>query len=67
MSNKFNGEQYIGRKFGRLEVINVDKNKRWHVICKCECGNIKSIKYIAYLMEQLLLVVAYIKKAYIIN
>lgn len=44
MSNKFNGEQYIGRKFGRLEVINVDKNKRWHVICKCECGNIKSIK-----------------------
>lgn len=44
MSNKFNGEQYIGRKFGRLEVISVDKNKRWNVICKCKCGNIKSIK-----------------------
>lgn len=37
----------IGDKFGRLIVIRFDKvvkgNYRW--ICKCECGNFKSVSY----------------------
>lgn len=41
---KFDGEKYIGRTFERLKVLDVDKNKPWHVICQCKCGTIKSIK-----------------------
>lgn len=36
----------IGKKFGRLTVLSIDKivNKRKYYLCKCECGNIKSIR-----------------------
>ena len=34
----------IGKKFGKLTVINKDTNKKGYVICKCDCGNIKSIR-----------------------
>jgi hypothetical protein len=37
-----------GKRFGRLVVLNFDKEKRrdnykYYWICKCDCGNIKSI------------------------
>lgn len=37
---------YIGKKFGRLTVIDkghTDKNGHIYWICKCECGNIKEV------------------------
>ena len=40
-------KDFIGKQFGRLTVIEQDKNRKnshdryW--ICKCECGNIKSV------------------------
>ena len=40
------GENLIGKKFGRLTVIELDKAKSYnrpYWICKCECGNTKSI------------------------
>lgn len=33
----------VGMRFGRLEVIAFDKVKTRNYICKCDCGNIKSI------------------------
>ena len=43
----------IGKKFNRLTVIEVDmiysikaKRNRKHYICECECGSIKSIRYL---------------------
>lgn len=38
--------KYVGRRFGRLEVIDVDHDRRWYVVCKCLCKDktVKSIK-----------------------
>lgn len=35
-----------GEKFGRLTVLRVDKNVngRYYWVCKCECGNEKSVR-----------------------
>lgn len=33
----------IGKKFDKLLVIEEDPDKKYCFICKCECGNIKSI------------------------
>lgn len=33
----------VGRRFGRLEVIANDTRKGY-VICRCDCGNVKSIR-----------------------
>lgn len=33
-----------GRVFGKLTVLSVDKSRNGYFICKCECGNVKSIK-----------------------
>ena len=34
-----------GQKFGRLTVIEVSERKKKHLywLCKCECGNVKSV------------------------
>lgn len=43
--SSFNKSAYIGRKFGRLTVIDAfRKNNRTFYICECECGNIKEIR-----------------------
>ena len=34
----------IGKKYGLLTVIEYDNNRKGYVICKCECGNVKSIR-----------------------
>lgn len=36
----------IGKKFGRLTVLSIDKvvNRRKYYLCQCECGNTKSIR-----------------------
>jgi len=36
----------IGKKFGKLTIINVIKNKgkKTYVLCKCDCGNTKQIR-----------------------
>ncbi len=34
--------EYIGKRFGRLTVLSNDPNNSEKVICKCDCGNIKS-------------------------
>jgi len=43
--------QIIGKRFGRLVVVRQDKvvnasgwRKRYYFLCKCDCGNIKSIQ-----------------------
>lgn len=35
-----------GKRFGRLTVIGVDDNqsRKTYYICKCDCGNIKTIR-----------------------
>lgn len=44
-------EDLIGKKFGKLtiieksEKINIKGRNRKFLLCKCECGNIKSIRY----------------------
>lgn len=37
-----NKEDLLGQSFGRLKVIDYDKDNKRKVICKCKCGNIKS-------------------------
>lgn len=41
-----NFKNLLGRKFGRLTVISFDqfKNRGAYWLCKCECGNTKSVK-----------------------
>lgn len=40
-TNEFNGE-----KFGKLTIINAYRKKRKvYAICKCECGNTKTVRY----------------------
>lgn len=34
----------IGQRFGRLEVVDADAVRKGYVICKCDCGNTKSIR-----------------------
>lgn len=34
----------IGKRFGKLVVLSNDPNRKYYVICKCDCGNIKSIR-----------------------
>ena len=37
-----NQEDLIGRKFGRLTIVSVEKsgkNYKKKAVCKCECGN----------------------------
>lgn len=34
----------IGRRFGRLIVVNKDLSRHGYVVCKCDCGTIKSIR-----------------------
>lgn len=36
----------IGDRFGKLTVLRKDfvKNNHWYYLCKCDCGNLKSIK-----------------------
>lgn len=36
----------IGEKYGRIEIISFDKriNRTYYWNCKCECGNVKSIR-----------------------
>ena len=43
---KYNNDEYIGKKFGKLtviEIVHVDKNGKqhsgWQWKCKCDCGN----------------------------
>ena len=41
-------EEYIGKRFGRLVVKNVDadmtaKRKQTYFLCECDCGNHKSV------------------------
>lgn len=31
-----------GNKYGRLTVIELDKTKKYHWICKCDCGSVRS-------------------------
>lgn len=33
----------IGQRFGKLVVITNDVSRKYHVVCKCDCGNTKSI------------------------
>lgn len=39
-------EQYIGKRFSRLTVLSYDgcKNKNNYLKCKCDCGNIVSVR-----------------------
>lgn len=34
----------VGKKFGQLLVLEQDQNKKQHWLCKCDCGNIVSVK-----------------------
>lgn len=34
----------IGTHIGRLEIIDVDPNKKDYLICRCQCGNTVSVK-----------------------
>lgn len=36
-----------GMRFGRLVAIDLDTNRKHHWICKCDCGNTKSISSVA--------------------
>lgn len=44
---KNNNNIFIGKKYGKLIIIDFEKHKRktgydcWYWLCKCECGNIK--------------------------
>jgi hypothetical protein len=64
MSNKINAEDYIGKKFNKLIIIeisnpiirkrnDIDRKKQTRelltVICKCDCGNITNPKRLDYL------------------
>lgn len=40
---KYNNNEYMNRKYNRLTPISVDEKSNHHWICKCDCGNIKSI------------------------
>lgn len=31
-------------KYGKLTILYEDKNRKGYVICKCDCGNVKSIR-----------------------
>lgn len=42
MHKKGNGMDYIGKRFGRLVVIG-NADKKYHVICKCDCGNTTTV------------------------
>lgn len=36
---------HIGEKYGKLIIIDISKtNHQYNMVCKCECGNIKTIK-----------------------
>ncbi len=37
-------ENMIGDIYGRLTVIDIDKSKPYHLLCKCSCGNIVSVR-----------------------
>lgn len=44
LNAKYNNPKYIGQKFGRLTVIEINatmqgKYRRWMWRCKCDCGN----------------------------
>lgn len=46
---KYNNKEFIGKKFGRLTVIDIfhftdGKYQRWMWKCQCECGNIKDFR-----------------------
>ncbi len=36
-------KEYIDKKFGKLTVIGVDVNKPYYLLCKCECGELRSV------------------------
>lgn len=36
--------EMIGMKFGHLTVIGIDDKERYRLICKCDCGTVKSIR-----------------------
>lgn len=36
--------ELIGKRFGRLKVIENDKLRPYYVICECECGNSVSVR-----------------------
>ena len=39
-------QSHIGEKHGKLKIIDIEKNKnQYEMVCKCDCGNIKRIKY----------------------
>ena len=42
----------IGNKYGLLTVIEYDSQRKGYVICKCECGNIKSIRKTSLTMKK---------------
>lgn len=35
----------IGERYGRLTVTDISPTRKNYVICKCDCGNIKEIKF----------------------
>lgn len=44
--NKLTKDEWIGRRFGRLVVINLVKSTtetRQKALCKCDCGNFKTV------------------------
>ena len=47
-----NPNDLMDQRFGRLVVIGIDKyyRNKWYFVCKCDCGNIKIVRYDA-LME----------------
>lgn len=34
----------IGKRFGRLVVKEYDTERKYYVVCECDCGNVKSIR-----------------------
>ena len=38
------GENLIGNRYGKLVVIGVDNVSPGFLVCRCDCGNIKSIR-----------------------
>lgn len=43
LCNRGNANIDIGEVFGEWTVIDIDKEKKRHFICKCSCGKIKSV------------------------
>lgn len=50
MPKKLIEADYIGKKYNRYTILKFDRNRKprkLYVVCKCDCGNIKTVEFYA--------------------